>query len=230
MAKKHRKLYEISDLPERERPVNRLRDAGTDGVSNAELIACILQTKDALNQANVMLTEFGGFAGLGNADEKMLMQVYGIGRATAIRLIAAIELGRRILLEPNDEQDRMTCPQMTASILIPLIGNEEQEKFVVLFLNTRNEIMSYETLYTGTVNTSPVRISEVFRTATRRNAVSIIIAHNHPFCDPKPSPEDIALTRKIVAAGKMIEIDVLDHIVVGRGRYISMRERDLGFD
>src|SRR5690606_32309380 len=110
------------------------------------------------------------------------------------------------------------------------LGFQEQEHFTVLFLDTRNRVTDEETLYVGSLNTSLVRIAEVFRGAVRRNCAAVIVAHNHPSGDPTPSPEDVALTRRLVDAGKLLEIEVLDHLVIGNNRYVSLRERALGFE
>lgn len=225
-----RTFYKVADLPEEERPVNRIREAGPQAVSNAELLACILQTGDALNQANALLTELGGLAGLARAEQCMFDTVPGIGKARAAQIEAAIELGRRIAATPANEMAQVRQPGDAAAVLMPMLRDAEQEKFVVLFLDTRNRIFDQEVLYKGTLNSTTVRISEVFRGATRRNCASIIIAHNHPSGDPSPSPEDIALTRRLVSAGETIEIHILDHLVIGQGRFVSLRERGLGFD
>lgn len=222
--------YKVTEMPERERPVNRLREAGPRSVSNTELVACILQSGDALRQAQDLLVQLGGLEGIARAEACMFAGVKGIGEAQAARLLAAIELGRRIVAEPGDNRIQVQSPADAANVLMPLIGNEDQEHFVVLFLNTRNQIVDHEVLYRGSVNTSVVRIAEVFRGAVRRNAVGIIIAHNHPTGDPNPSPEDIALTRRIVDAGQVTEVDVLDHVIVGRTQYVSLRERGLGWE
>jgi len=225
-----RTFYKVADLPEAERPVNRIREAGPQAVSNAELLACILQTGDALNQANALLTELGGLAGLARAEQCMLDTVPGIGKARAAQIEAAIELGRRIAATPARDLPQVQRPDDVAAVLMPLLRNAEQEKFVVLFLDTRNHIFDQEVLYKGTLNSSTVRISEVFRGATRRNCASIIVSHNHPSGDPSPSPEDIALTRQLAKAGEMLQITVLDHIIIGQGRFVSLRERGVGFD
>lgn len=225
-----RTFYKVADLPEAERPVNRIREAGPQAVSNAELLACILQTGDALNQANALLAEMGGLAGLARAEQCMFDEIPGIGKARAARIEAAIELGRRIAATPARDMVQVQQPDDAAAFLMPLLRNLEQENFVVLFLDTRNHIFDQEVLYKGTLNCSTVRISEVFRGATRRNCASIIVSHNHPSGDPSPSPEDIALTRKLVSAGELIQIAVLDHLIIGQGRFISLRERGLGFE
>lgn len=217
--------YEMADMPARERPVQRLRDAGPRAVSNAELLACILQSGGALDMANRLLVELGGLEGIARAEGCMLTAIHGIGVAQAVRLLAAVELGRRIAAEPQEEMVQIRAPGNAARMLLPLIGHEEQEHFVVLFLDTRNRIVDKEVLYKGTLNQSMIRVSEVFRGAVRRQCAGIIVAHNHPSGDPSPSPEDVALTRRLVEAGKLVEVDVLDHIVVGRGTWVSLRER-----
>jgi len=134
------------------------------------------------------------------------------------------------MAEAPEERFQIRAPQDAANILIPLIGHQEQEHFVVLYLDTRNRVTDREVLYKGSLNTSLVRIAEVFRGAIRRNCAAIIVAHNHPSGDPGPSPEDISLTRRLVEAGKLVEVDVLDHVVVGQNRFVSLRERGLGFE
>jgi len=113
---------------------------------------------------------------------------------------------------------------------MPLIAHQEQEHFVLLYLDTRNRVLDRETLYKGSLNTSLVRTGEVFRGAVRRQCGAIIVAHNHPSGDPTPSAEDIALTRRLVDAGKLLEVDVLDHVIIGHNRFVSLRERALGFE
>lgn len=225
-----RTAHRVAEMPVRERPVNRLREVGPQGVSNTELLACILQTGDAVQQASDLLVELGGLEGLARAEESMLTAVHGIGKAQATRLVAAAELGRRMQEAAHEDKVQVRSPGDAASVLLPLIGHAEQEHFVVLFLNTRNRITAREVLYKGSLNTSLVRIAEVFRGAVRRNCLSIIVAHNHPSGDPSPSPEDVQLTRRLVDAGKLMEVDVLDHLVIGRGRWVSLRERALGFE
>ncbi len=111
-----------------------------------------------------------------------------------------------------------------------MICVQEYENFVILYLDTRNRVTAREILYKGSLNTSLVRIGEVFRGAVRRNCAAVIVAHNHPSGDPNPSPEDVALTRRLVEAGKLLEVEVLDHLVIGENRYVSLRERALGFE
>ncbi len=220
----------IADLPAAERPVNRIHEVGPGAVSTLELMACLLQTGDALEQAGNILQAVGGIGGLARADLATLKSLPGVGPARAARLQAALELGKRLTYETSVERPQITSPDTCARVLIPMIGHEEQEQFVVLYLDTRNRVIDKEVLYRGTLNSSLVRVAEVFRGAVRRNCASIIVAHNHPSGDPSPSPEDVALTRRLIEAGKLVEVDVLDHLVIGGTRYLSLRERGMGFE
>jgi len=220
----------VRELPARERPVNRLREAGPTALSTTELLACLLQTGHALEQAQGLLVTLGGLDGLLRADEHALREVAGVGPSQAARLLAALELGRRAVAEEGDDHWQIRAPSDAGHILVPMIGRQERECFVVLFLDTRNRVIDQEVLYQGTINTSLVRTAEVFRAAVRRNCTSIIVAHNHPSGSVDPSPEDVALTRRLVEAGKLMEVAVLDHVIVGATRYRSMREAGLGFE
>lgn len=222
--------YRIAELPAEERPLNRLREVGAHYLSTTELLACVLQTGDALHQAQTLLTTLGGLEGLARAEMCMFADVPGIGAARAAQVQAALELGRRAAFEHGEELVQVRAPSDAGNVLLGMSQHQEQEHFMVLYLDTRNRIVDREVLYRGTLNQSLVRTAEIFRGAIRRNVMGIILGHNHPSGDPEPSAEDIALTRNLVEAGKLMQIDVLDHIVVGRGRWVSLRERGLGFE
>ena len=219
----------VRDLPVRERPVNRLREVGPGALSGAEVIAAILQTPDALTQAQKLLAEFEGLDGLARAHEYELTRIEGIGPSQAARFKAAFELGRRFMAITAENQCKICRPSDAAYLLMPEIGMLEREVFVVLFLDTRNRLTGRQMLYVGTLNASQIRVGEVFQEAIRRNAAAIVVAHNHPSDDPAPSPEDVAITRELVAAGKLLDIELLDHLVVCRQQFVSLRERGLGF-
>jgi DNA repair protein RadC len=175
------------------------------------------------------MRRFGFPQGLLRASILELCQVPGIGPAKAVQLKAALELGRRSLLDQEDDRYQITSPADAAGLLRHKLDALDQEHLVVITLDGRNRVLSQETLYIGNVNTSLIRIAEIFRLAIRQNAPAIIISHNHPSGDPDPSPEDVRVTRQIVEAGKMLDIDVLDHLVIGHQRYVSLKERGLGF-
>ena len=224
----------VKEMPAEERPRERLAHAGPQALSTTELLAIILRTgmggENVINMSTRILAQYGGLAGLARADFAQLAAVKGLGPAKTAQLLAAFELGRRLTLEAPEERLQIRSPADAAHFLTPLIGHKEQENFVVLYLDTRNRVTDREILYKGSLNTSLVRVAEVFRGAIRRNSAGIIVAHNHPSGDPNPSPEDVALTRRLVKAGKLLEVDLLDHLVIGQNRYVSLRERALGFE
>lgn len=218
----------MPELPDRERPINRLREVGAYGVSNTELLALVLRQAD-LEMAQQLLGKFQNLSSLANANESELTGVPGVGPQTAAALQAALELGRRLMNEALPDKRQIRSPSDAASILLPMLSHREQENFVVLYLNTRNCVTSKEILYKGSLNTSVVRPAEVFRSAIRRNCAAIIVSHNHPSGNPDPSPEDVALTRRLIEAGELLQVELLDHVVIGNTSYMSMRERNLAF-
>ena len=224
----------VKEMPPEERPRERMARAGAQALSSTELLAIILRVgvggENVLSMAQRILANFGGLGGLSRADFSQLTAERGLGPAKAAQILAALELGRRLMAESPEERWQIRAPSDAAHILMPVIGHQEQEHFVILFLDTRNRVTDRETLYKGSLNTSLVRTAEVFRGAVRRNCAAVIVAHNHPSGDPNPSPEDVALTRRLVDAGKLLEIAVLDHLIIGENRFVSLRERALGFD
>lgn len=223
----------IKELPLPERPRERLARLGPAALSTAELLAIILRTgadgENVLSLASRLLARYGGLGGLARAGLSELVTERGVGLAKAAQLQAAMELGRRLTLTAPEERPQIRTPADVAAMLMAEMGHLEQEHFWVLFLDTRNRMLGSEPVYKGSLNQSQVRVGEVFREAVRRNCAAVIVAHNHPSGDPSPSPEDVAVTRDLVAAGKLLGIEVLDHLIIGHGRWISMRERGLGF-
>ena len=157
------------------------------------------------------------------------MQLHGVGQAQAARLQASLELGRRVLQADPGEQPAVQSPGDAANLLMYEMLNLTQEHLRVILLNTRNRVIGIPTVYVGSLNTSVVRLAEVFKPAIVNNAAAIIVCHNHPSGDCSPSPEDISITRHLVRAGEMLSIPVLDHIILGRHRFVSLKERGLGF-
>lgn len=220
----------VNDLPVRERPVNRLRNAGPAALSTTEVLACLIQTPDALHQAQELLARFEGLPGLIRAAEAELSEVDGIGPASAARIKAALEFGRRLNLSAREDRPRVRSPSDLAVILLPEMSHLEREHFLVVCLDTRNNVLQKQTLYVGSLNATHIRVAEVFREAIRHNAAAIIVAHNHPSGDPSPSPEDVTVTQQIREAGELLSIELLDHLVIGDQRFVSLRERGLGFN
>jgi DNA repair protein RadC len=207
---------------------------GANALSNAELLAILLRVgtpgENAVALGTRLLIEFGGLAGVANASFTDLNKIKGISTAKTAQLKAALELGRRLLLTSPDSRPQITSPQDAASLLMLEMGRLEQENLRVLLLDTKNRVLASPTVYIGNVNSSIVRVSEIFRNAVRENATALIVAHNHPSGDPTPSPEDVQVTRMMVEGGRLLGIDVLDHLVIGHQRYISLKELGLGFD
>ncbi|MBK8129284.1 MAG: DNA repair protein RadC [bacterium] len=225
---KHRRL--IKDLPVEEQPYTRMDEFGLRVLTTAEVMAIALGNKDGLDLATDILTSKRNLLGIARSTRQELAQEPGVGEATARRLLAILELGRRFTATPQEQKARVTTPSDAAAYLMPDLMNLDQEHLVVLTLNTRNYITGKQTVYIGNVNTSIIRMAEIFNVAVRRAAPAIIVAHNHPSGDPSPSPEDVNVTRQLVAAGKLLEIDLLDHVIIGHNRYVSLKEHGLGFD
>lgn len=228
-----RPVYRITDLHENERPRERLEQLGPQALSNAELIAILLRVgvsgENAVQVGQRLLQQFGGLGGLHRAPFEELVNQHGIGDAKAAQIKAAIELGRRLTLEAPEERPMINSPADAAALVQYEMSALEQEHLRVLLLDTKNHVMDIMEVYHGSVNMSQVRVGEVFKGAVRRNATGVIVVHNHPSGDPTPSPDDVAVTRALVQAGKLLDVDVLDHLIIGQGRYISMKERGLGF-
>jgi DNA repair protein RadC len=226
-------VYRITDLAETERPRERLAKLGAQSLANAELIAILLRVgvpgENAVQVGQRLLQKFGGISGLHRAPFEELIHEHGIGEAKAAQIKAAIELGRRLALEAPEERPTINSPADAAALVAYEMSALEQEHLRVFLLDTRNHVLDIVEVYKGSVNSSQVHVGELFKPAIRRNASAIIIAHNHPSGDPTPSPDDVAVTRAIVQAGKLLSVDVLDHIVIGQGRWMSLKERGLGF-
>jgi DNA repair protein RadC len=189
-----------------------------------------LRGENVLRLAERLLMEFGSLAGLARASVTELQRVNGVGQVKAIEIKAALEIGRRLMATAPQDKVRVTSPADAANLLMSEMMFLEQEHLRTILLDTRNRVLNTPTVYIGSLNTSVVRVGELFRAAIRENAAAMIVAHNHPSGDPAPSPEDIQVTRQIVEAGKLLNVDVLDHIVIGRQRYVSLKERGLGFE
>lgn len=211
----------------RETPGERVLYAGARVLSNQELIATLLGD---MGLAALVMDRFPTIRDLVNALPQELQQVRGISTRRAATLKAALELGRRSMMVPADERRQVRTPADAANVFMAMIGLSEQELLCTMLLDTRNRVTATPTIYMGSVNTTMVRIAEVIRPAVRLNAPAMIVAHNHPTGDPSPSPEDVALTRELIEAAKMLDIEVLDHLVIGQGRYVSMKERGLAFE
>lgn len=223
----------IRDMPEGERPRERLVRYGANTLSNAELIAILLRTgvtgEGVISMSNRLLSKYGGLAGMGRVSYGELCSVNGISEAKACQLLAALELGRRLVsLSPND-RPIIVSPSDVANLLSAEMGFLDQEHLRVLLLSTKSEVLGIHEVYKGTVNSAAVRVAEVLRPAIRENCPSIIVVHNHPSGDPAPSSQDIMITRQINQAAEMMNIELLDHIIIGGQNHLSMKDKGLGF-
>lgn len=215
-------------LPLRDTPAYRAAYR-PDACSTAELLAAVLRGPDPLPSAYRVIDAFRGLRALSQAAPTELTSLPGIGPAKAASLKAALELARR-LSAPEAETITISSPEDAANLLIPRMGHLEQEHLVVLLLNTRNRLIGEPVeVYHGSLNTSAIRVGEVLRPALQANAAGVIVAHNHPSSDPAPSREDIAVTVAIVEAGRILDVDVLDHLIIGGNRYLSLKAKGLGF-
>ena len=226
-------VYRISDLQASDRPRERLASLGAQALTTAELIAILLRVgvkgENAVEVGQRLLQKFNGIGGLQRAPLKELVSQRAIGGAKAAQIKAAIELGRRLVHETPGERPVINSPADAADLLRYEMAALEQEHLRVLLLDRRNRVLETVEVYKGSVNSSQVRIAELFKDAVRANASAIIVAHNHPSGDPTPSPDDVAVTRAMVQAGRLLDVDVLDHLVIGQGRWVSLKERGLGF-
>lgn len=218
----------IKGLPADERPRERLIAGGAAAVSSAELLAILLGTGSrrggsALELAQRLLAEAGGLRQLAAASAADLWRRKGIGPAKAVRLVAAFELGRRAAAE-QARRAVIRGPADVAAVAGAALRDRRQEHFCVVLLNTRHHVLGIETVSVGSLDGTTVHPREVFREAIVRSAAAIALVHNHPSGDPTPSPDDIAVTGRLVEVGSLLGIPVVDHVVIGDGRYASLRE------
>jgi DNA repair protein RadC len=226
--------HRIADLPAADRPRERLAAVGAENLSTPELLAILLRTgvagRSAVQLAHDLLSEAGGLAGLCRLPYETLRREHGVGPAKAAQVKAALELAGRLARQPENAHEFIQSPEDVARRLGGRALEEEQECLWVLLLDTRNRLLKEYELYHGALNANLIRVGEVFAEAVRVNAASLIVAHNHPSGDPSPSPEDVTVTRSIVEAGRLLDVEVLDHVILGANRHVSMKAKGLGFD
>lgn len=216
-----------------ELPRERLSQLGPRALSTTELLAIVIGTghgdDNVLQLAHLLLHHQNGLTGLYRSSVTELQGMRGIGLAKATRIKASLELGRRLMSVTIDEKPKIVSPADAANILMPEMMYLEQEHLRLVLMDTRNHLISTPTIYIGSLNTSVIRIGELFKTAIKENAAAMIVAQNHPSGDASPSPEDVHVTRKIVEAGQLLSIEVLDHIIIGHQNFVSLKEKGLGF-
>ncbi len=222
----------MKELPDSERPRERLQSRGENALSDAEILAIILRSgikgENVMAMAQRLLANHGGLQGLARLSFQQLQEERGLGFAKAAELKAALEIGRRLAAEVVDQRAQIRTP-VDVYPLVSDMSTMEQEHFRVLLLDAKNRVIACRDIYKGAADRAVVRVAEVFREAVRYNALALIMVHNHPSGDPSPSSDDLALTEACVKAGRVLSIDVYDHFIVGRGLPYSLREHGIPF-
>ena len=219
----------LRETPMNEQALARLERSGPSVLSIAELLQIFLDSRSDTLLTLRILNRWSTLSEMAHANPSDLMRVEGMSRMRLARLRAALELGRRMLTEPLQDRPLVRSAADAADLLIPEMAGLEQEQMRVILLNTRNRVLGIPMVYQGSLHTTVIRLGELFREAVRNNAAAMIIAHNHPSSDPSPSPEDVAVTREVVKSGKLLDVDVMDHLILGGNRWVSLKERGLGF-
>lgn len=221
----------LRELPAELNPLVRIDQSGAQILSNHELVAILLgdapHCENAVDLAERLIEQYGCISEVARLPMSELINHKGIGFGRARRLVATFELAKRINV-PEQDRVRVTCPADIFALVSDMQYLEYEQMRVVL-LNTKNRVIKIVTAYQGSVHTTVIRIAELFREAIRWNATGIALVHNHPSGDATPSPEDAAITREIVKAGQLMDIDLMDHLVISTGKFVSLRERGLGF-
>ena len=221
-------ISKLKTLPLREQPAYRV-SANVAACSLSELLAAVIGGTQQIEIAEALLARFGGeLTRIYHAHPQQIASVHGLGESTALRLKAALSLGLK-LNDPAEERPVVNSPGDAAALVQHEMSLLEQEYLRVIVLNTRNQVLEIVEVYHGSVNSSQVRIAEILKPAVERMAPAMIIVHNHPSGDPSPSSEDISLTRSLVEAGKLMDISILDHLIIGKGSFTSLKEKRLGF-
>jgi DNA repair protein RadC len=217
----------IRDWPAAIRPRERLVKDGPGALSDVQLLGLLIgsgtKRRSAIALAESLLYALGGTGGLARADRARLSGA-GVGAATAARIVAALELGRRALAAERDGTV-LDSPDAAARALAPHLAHRDREALVVAMVDRKQRLIAVSPIYEGNVAGTSVRIGELFTEALRRNAAGIVLAHNHPSGDPEPSADDLRTTRDAVAAGRLLGVSVVDHLIIGSGRHVSLRER-----
>lgn len=221
----------VKELPEDLRPRERLLRDGVKALANHELVALILRTgtrsETAMDLATRILVERGGLRGLMDSTVEELSSIKGVGLAKAATLKGALELGRRVNLSSNDGQASVTSPSDVSNLLMEEMKFLDREHFRTVLLNTKNRIIDIEAVSVGSLSSSIVHPREVFKGPIKKSAAALILVHNHPSGDPTPSSEDVGVTKRLIESGKLLGIEILDHVIIGDNKYCSLKEKGL---
>jgi len=223
--------FTVRDLPRQERPRERLQKFGPEALSAQELLALVIgrgiPKKSVMSIAQELLVRFGNVRAISQATIEELSQIKGIGLAKAAQLKACFELGKREELEPELKNFDIKDPEAVVKAIRASIKDKAKEHFKLILLNPRNKIIGISTISIGTLNASLVHPREVFKDAITHSAASVVLAHNHPSGDPEPSEDDIKITKKLVESGKILGIEVLDHIIIAKNGFKSLANEGL---
>lgn len=223
-----RNSFTIKELPEEQRPREKLLNQGAEALTNEELLALIIRTggqkETAMDLARRLVACFGGLRSLTDVTCEELMAIKGIGLAKAAQIIAVVELAKRLSVE-GARRPKIRSPRDAAELLMPEMRYLKKEVFKVMLLDTKNQLIAVEKISQGALNSSIVHPREVFKPAIKRSCCSLIVAHNHPSGEVEPSAEDIQVTKRLLDGGKILGIDVLDHLIIGDGRFLSLKEK-----
>lgn len=219
----------IKSLPEESRPRERMLTLGSASLTTAELLAIILNTgsstETAIQLGERLISVYNNLRSLQDAEVEELTKLKGIGTAKACKVKAALELGKRLTSEALSFRKTVENPRQVANIFMEQMRYLHKEEFRVIYVNVKRQIIAVETVSVGSLDCSIVHPREVFKYAVKKSASAVILLHNHPSGDPTPSKEDLQVTKRLAEAGKLLGIDLLDHIVIGDGRYLSMQEK-----
>lgn len=223
----------IREMAEDDRPRERMLRSGAAALSNAELLAILLNTgvkgESVMTMAHRVLNEEGGLIGLNRLDVRQLSVVKGVGVSKATKVKAGFELGRRLIAISNEDSVRIESPEDVVNLVGIEMAALEQEQLRAIIVDTKHRVIATRMVYQGSVNSASIRPAEVFREAIRFNGVAIVLVHNHPSGDPTPSSADVSVTMDLVKAGDLLDLKVLDHIIIGQGRHTSLKRLGLGF-
>jgi len=221
----------LKDLPEEIRPRERLLRAGPEALSTAELVAILLRTgtpqRTALDVAEELLSRFGSLDRLARARVEDLLGVKGVWPAKAVQLVAALELGKRLLTAQSAPRPAIRSPHDVARLLMPAMRLLDREHFQAILLDTKHRVLDIVSISVGSLNATTVHPREVFKEAIRKSAAAVVLVHNHPSGQAEPSREDVRITEQLRAAGEIVGIQVVDHIILGDGQFYSFREHGL---
>ncbi|MFW6035515.1 MAG: RadC family protein [Halothermotrichaceae bacterium] len=223
--------FTIKELPEEDRPREKLKKYGAESLSNAELLAIIIRIgnkeRTAVELAQDILNHFGGLKSLNYLSINELTKIKGIGQAKAVQIKSVVEMAKRLALLDRENKNIIKSPDEIASLLMPELRYLTQEIFKIVLLDVKNQVINMPTISKGGLSSSIVHPREVFKEAIRHSAAAIILIHNHPSGVPDPSSDDINITKRLIKSSQIIGIDILDHIIIGDGIYISMKEKGI---